>query len=42
MHLIGVKTVHFGGQAIRFVTHLDFDDSQLASFHDISRKISLV
>ena len=28
----GIKAVHFGGQAIRFVTHIDFDDRQLASF----------
>ncbi|WP_263322338.1 aminotransferase class I/II-fold pyridoxal phosphate-dependent enzyme [Endozoicomonas sp. Mp262] len=28
----GIKAVHFGGQAIRFVTHLDFDDVQLEAF----------
>ncbi len=31
----GIKAVHFGGKAIRFVTHLDFDDRQLDDFMKI-------
>jgi threonine aldolase len=37
----GVLGIHFGGQDIRFVTHLDFDDEQLDALEGILNGLTL-
>ncbi|MCZ6521271.1 MAG: threonine aldolase, partial [Bacteroidetes bacterium] len=37
----GIKAVPFGKHTVRFVTHLEFDDHQLAQCEDIFKKLIL-